>query len=59
MSATIMCALSTAAFTFKTTEANWLWTDHKSVAVILGIAALVFGSQWIRHQKIMGHPTKH
>ncbi len=51
MSATIMCGLFVAAFTFKNDQISWFWTDNKPVAVILGIIAITSGTLWIRHQK--------
>lgn len=58
MSATIMCALCTVAFTFKTSEVNWLWTENKPAAIILGIAALFFATQWFKHHRMVQHEPK-
>ena len=51
MSATIMCGLFVIAFTFNNGHIIWVWTDQKLVAIVLGIAALIFGIQWRRHQR--------
>ena len=51
MSATIMCGLFVIAFNFNNGHIIWVWTDQKLVAIVLGIAALIFGIQWRRHQR--------
>jgi hypothetical protein len=51
MSTTIMCGLFVVAFTFKGDKITWLWADNKPLAIILGILAVVLGSQWIKYQR--------
>ncbi len=51
MSATIMCALFSVAFTFKIEQVTWLWHDHQLAGIILVILAFVFGTQWYRYQR--------
>jgi len=55
MSATIMCAFFVVAFLFKNGQIYWLWTDNKPAAFIPGIMAVVFGTQWIKHQRLLNH----
>lgn len=55
MSTTILCGLMVAAFTFKGDQITWLWTDNKPVAIILTILAGIFGTQWIRYQRLLNH----
>lgn len=55
MSTTIMCGLFVAAFTFKGDQITWLWADNKPVAIILGILAIVLGTQWIRYQRLLNN----
>ena len=53
MSATIMCALLTVSFTFNNNQLSWLWNENETVAIILGILAVIFGIQWIKFQKLL------
>lgn len=55
MSTAIMCGLFVVAFTFKNDQINWLWTDNKPIAVILGILTIALGTQWIKHQKLLNN----
>ena len=55
MSTTIMCGLFVAAFTFKNDQITWLWTDNKPIAIILGITAIVLGTQWIKYQRLLNN----
>ena len=53
MSATIMCALLTVSFTFNNNQLSWLWNENETVAIILGILAIILGIQWIKFQKLL------
>ena len=53
MSATIMCALLTVSFTFNNNQLSWLWNENETVAIILGILAIILGIQWIKFQKLI------
>ena len=55
MSTTIMCGLFVAAFTFKVDQITWLWADNIPVAIILGILAIVSGTQWIWYQRLLNN----
>lgn len=55
MSTTIMCGLFVVAFTFKNDQITWLWADNKPIAIILGILAIVLGTQWIKYQKLLNN----
>ncbi len=55
MSTIIMCGLFVAAFTFKGDQITWLWADNKPVAIILGILAIVLGTQWIKYQRLLNN----
>ena len=48
MSAALMCSLFCLAFTFDDSGIYWLWTDTKPVAVILALAAIIFGVFWLK-----------
>jgi hypothetical protein len=53
MSATIICALLAAAFTFKNDQITWLWTNNKALGIILVICAIAFGILWVRQQRLL------
>lgn len=55
MSTTIICGLSVAAFTFRGDQITWFWNDNKPVAIILGILAIVLGTQWIKYQRLLNN----
>ena len=55
MSTTIMCGLFVTAFTFKGDQITWLWADNIPVAIILGILAIVSGTQWIWYQRLLNN----
>jgi hypothetical protein len=50
MSATIMCGLLAVAFVFKANQIDWLWSDNKPVAIVLGILTIVFGKLWFKYR---------
>ena len=58
MSTSIMCGLFVVAFTFKGDQITWLWADNKPVAIILGILAILLGTQWIRYQRLLNKAKK-
>jgi hypothetical protein len=58
MSTTIMCGLFVFAFTFNNNQITWLWADNKPIAVVLGVIALVLGTQWVKHQRLLNSANK-
>jgi hypothetical protein len=54
MASTIFCALFIVAFTFKADQIDWLWTDHKPVAIVFGVLTIIFIFQWLKHQRLLG-----
>lgn len=53
MCSALMCGLFCLAFTFDNEGIHWLWTDTEPVAIILGIATIIFGVFWLRKAKIL------
>ena len=51
MSAALMCGLLCLAFTFNNEEIQWLWTDAKPVAIMLGIATVILGVFWFKYSR--------
>lgn len=46
MSAALTCGFFVIAFRFGENGVQWFWTGDESVALILGILAVVFGTLW-------------
>lgn len=60
MSATLMCALLSIAFTFNISEraftienTTWLWHGNEPVAAVLIATAIVFGVLWFKAERQM------